>query len=49
MQEELLSMDQMMAVLDNAPVAIYVNEIDNWKLIYANHLAKEFFLQQLNG
>ncbi len=49
MQEELLSMDQMMAVLDNAPVAIYVNEIDNWKLIYANHLAQKFFLQQLNG
>ncbi|MBT9775081.1 PAS domain-containing protein [Clostridium sp. MCC353] len=35
----------MTAVLDNAPVAIYVSATDNWELLYANHLATEIMMQ----
>ncbi len=38
-----VSMDQMLAVLDNAPVAIYVSALDSYELLYANQLAKNLF------
>lgn len=40
-----LTADQMTAVLDNAPVAIYVSEVDTYRLLYANHTARSLFLQ----
>lgn len=39
-----LSADQMAAVLDNVPVAIYVSALENRALLYANRLAKGLFL-----
>ena len=45
MQEQYLSQNQMTAVLDNAPVAIYVSATDDWELLYANYLAREFIMQ----
>ena len=44
MTDERLSIEQMAAVLDNAPVAIFVSEIESRKLIYANRLAKSTLL-----
>lgn len=44
--EDSLSMDQMTAVLDNAPVAIYVTAVNDWKLLYANRLAKDLLLHK---
>lgn len=41
--ESSLSSDQMTAVLDNAPVAIYVSAFDSYELLYANQLAKDLF------
>lgn len=41
--ESSLSSDQMTAVLDNAPVAIYVSALDSYELLYANQLAKDLF------
>lgn len=46
MWENSLSTDHMSAVLDNAPVAIYVSAIENRELLYANKIAKELFLRQ---
>lgn len=46
MWENSLSTDHVSAVLDNAPVAIYVSAIDDWELLYANKIAKELFLRQ---
>lgn len=31
-----LSTEQMTALLDNAPVAIYVTAADDWELLYVN-------------
>ena len=42
----MLPADQMLAVLDNAPVAILVCGIDNYELIYRNKQAEEIFLQK---
>ena len=36
-----LSSEQMAAVLDNAPVAVYVCAVDNFELLYANQLAMD--------
>lgn len=44
MEKEFLSVEQMTAVLDNAPIAIFVSAVDDQKLLYANQLAKEMFL-----
>ena len=41
--EAPLSAAQMAAVLDNAPVAIYVSALDSYELLYANQLAKKLF------
>lgn len=46
MQENLLSVNQMAAVLDNAPVAVFVSSLETKELLYANRLAKETFLRR---
>lgn len=46
MQEKknsVLPANQMLAVLDNAPVAILVSGLDNYELIYRNKKAEKFF------
>ena len=48
-REGPLSTDQMAAVLDNAPVAIYVSALESWKLLYANHAAKSLLLREPDG
>ena len=35
MYESSISISQIAAVLDNAPVAVYVSALDNWELLYA--------------
>ena len=40
-----LSISQTTAVLENAPVAIYVSTVDTRELLYANSMAKELFPQ----
>lgn len=40
MRDASLSLDQMEALLDNAPVAIYVSSADDMELLYANPMAK---------
>lgn len=35
-QSNPLSVAQMTAVLDNAPVAVYVSALESWELLYAN-------------
>ena len=47
-EDKRLTMDQMTAVLDNEPVAIFVTALDDKRLLYANRLAKEL-LQQPDG
>lgn len=42
------SAGQMIAVLDNAPVAVFVSGIENHRLLYANRLAKETFLTHMD-
>ncbi len=44
MTEEFLTMEQLTAMLDNVPVAIFVSEIESKKVLYANQLAKEILL-----
>lgn len=39
-----LSMDHMEAVLDNAPVAIYVSALDDFQLLYANQQARRLLM-----
>lgn len=39
--KNLLSMEQLTAVLDNAPVAVYVSAVESWELLYVNSLAKD--------
>lgn len=46
MYESSISISQIAAVLDNAPVAVYVSALDNWELLYANRLAEEFKLKE---
>lgn len=41
-----LSLEQLSAILDNAPVAVYVSAMDNHELLYANCKAKQLFLKQ---
>ena len=43
-EKDALSMVQMEAVLDNAPVAIFVSAISDRRLLYSNRRAKEQFL-----
>ena len=38
-----ISASQTAAVLDNAPVAVYVCAADSWELLYVNRLAQELF------
>lgn len=40
---DFLSIDQTTAVLDNAPVAVFVSSIDGRKLLYTNRLARNLF------
>ncbi|WP_125140502.1 PAS domain-containing protein [Clostridium transplantifaecale] len=42
------SAGQMIAVLDNAPVAVFVSGIENHRLLYANRLARETFLTDID-
>lgn len=42
------SAGQMIAVLDNAPVAVFVSGIENRRLLYANRLARETFLTHMD-
>lgn len=44
MTEEFLTMEQLTAMLDNVPVAIFVSEIESKRVLYANQLAKEILL-----
>ena len=44
-ESKRLTMDQMTAVLDNEPVAIFVTALDDKQLLYANSLAKEYLRQ----
>ena len=46
MRDASLSLDQMEALLDNAPVAIYVSSADDMELLYANPMAKSLFLRK---
>ena len=48
MQGIILSPDQMAAVLDNAPVAVYVSALDDYELLYANRLARELLMRSGN-
>lgn len=41
-----LSANQMAAILDNEPVAIYVNAVDSRELLYANQMARNEFLNK---
>ncbi len=45
MTENKLSLEQMTAVLDNVPAAVFVSTLDNRKLLYANPMAREMFPQ----
>ena len=38
-----LTAEQVVIVLDNAPVAVYVSAVDTLELLYANQLAKQLF------
>lgn len=42
------SAGQMIAVLDNAPVAVFVSGTESHRLLYANRLAKETFLKDMD-
>lgn len=42
-RSEILSVEHMTEVLDNAPTAVFVSSIGDKKLLYANRLAKELF------
>ena len=45
MQDISLSTEQMEAILDNAPVAIYVSAAENMELLYANQIVKDLIFQ----
>lgn len=45
MAREALSMEQMTAVLDNVPAAVFVSAVDSRRLLYANPMAREMFPQ----
>ena len=44
-KNNILPADQMMAVLDHAPVAILVSGIDDYEVLYRNKQAEKFFSQ----
>lgn len=46
MLENSLSIEQLTAVLDNAPIAIYVSAVDTWELLYANQAARSLLLKE---
>lgn len=46
MCDNTLSIDQISAVLDNAPLAIYVSAVDSRELLYVNQVAKDIFLHK---
>ena len=41
--KDSLSMNQLKAVLDNAPVAVFVSATRDYRLLYTNRLARELF------
>lgn len=41
----MASTDQADAILDNAPVAVYVSAVDNKELLYVNQMARELFFR----
>lgn len=43
---EFYSEGQMEAVLDQAPVSIYVTAVNTWKLLYSNRMAKNLLLHK---
>lgn len=49
MQEYYPSVDHMAAILEHAPIAIYVSAADNQELLYANQLARELFFPEADG
>lgn len=42
-EQVVLSPDQVKAILDNAPVAVFVSRVNDHGLLYANHRAREIF------
>lgn len=44
-QEPPLSMEHMKAILDNAPVAVYVSAVQNMELLYANQMVRDLLFQ----
>lgn len=46
MNENHLSVEHLKVVLDNAPIAIYVSELQTYKILYANPLAKDIILKK---
>lgn len=44
-QDTALSMDQMEAILDNAPVGIYVSAAGDMELLYANQMVRDLLFQ----
>lgn len=50
MQNTSLQTDaQLAAVLDHAPVAVYVSAIEDHKLLYANRLVQDFLIKEVEG
>ncbi len=45
MEAEHLSMEQMTAILDNVPAAVFVSTVDSRRLLYVNSMAREMFPQ----
>lgn len=42
-QKDIYSAEQSAAVLDHAPMAVLINAMEDHKLLYANHMAKQWF------
>lgn len=49
MQESFILTEQLLSVLDHAPVSIYVSAIGSWELLYANSAAKDLMLAVKEG
>ncbi|WP_130863585.1 hybrid sensor histidine kinase/response regulator [Bacilliculturomica massiliensis] len=43
MEENRLSLEQLTAVLDNVPAAVFVSAVNDRRLLYVNRLARELF------
>ncbi len=46
---DYLTVEQTAAILDNMPAAIFVSDIEDKSILYANRLAKETLLSQTSG